>query len=161
MGRSDFLKRGDWNVICDRCGMKRKSSECRLTWDNLYACNQCWTPRHPQDFVRGVSDDQTVPIARPDITASMGSTTVATTAQKNSTTIELTAVTGVSDGDSIGIVLDDGSCHWSYSDGDPSGTTVTLGSYLPYKATSGNAVYVPGISNETFMTATELTATGL
>lgn len=161
MGRSDFVKHGSWNVICDQCGMKRKASECRITWDNLYVCQGCWTPRHPQDFVKGVPDDQTVPIARPDIVTSMGSTTVATTALKNATTIELTSVTGITDGDAIGIVLDNGDAHWTFSDGDPSGTTVTLGSFLPYLSTSGNTVYVASLTNETFQTATELTATGL
>jgi hypothetical protein len=162
MGRSDFIHHGSYNVICDRCGMKRKASECRITWDNLFVCSDtCWMPRHPQEFVVGVPDDQTVPIARPDKEYSMGSTTVGTTASKNATTIVLTSVTGISDGDSIGIVLDNGDAHWTFSDGDPSGTTVTLGSYLPYLATAGNVVYVPSITNETFVTATELTATGL
>ena len=53
-------------------------------------------PRHPQDFVEGVADDQTVPIARPVVPATMGTTTVKTSALKYATTIELTATTGVS-----------------------------------------------------------------
>ena len=161
MGRSDFYKPGDWNVICDRCGMKRKASECRTTWDNLFVCRECWMPRPPQDFVRGVPDDQTVPTARPDVIASQGSTTLSSAAAINATTVELTSVSGISDGDPISIVLDNGAAHWTFSDGTPSGSTVTLGSYLPYMAASGNTVYLPSISNETFLTATGLTATGL
>ena len=78
MGKRDFYKKGDYNVICDqtgfkrkaseccdRCGFKYKASECQLEWDNLFVCKEkCWEMRQPQDFVRGRKDDQTVPIAR-------------------------------------------------------------------------------------------------
>ena len=66
MGKRDYLRLGDYNAICDRCGTKRKASECRLEWNNLFVCRQCWEPRHPQDYVRGRKDDQRVPIPRPD-----------------------------------------------------------------------------------------------
>lgn len=65
MGKRDYYKKGDYNVICDRCGAKFKASECAMEWDNLFVCKQyCWEERQPQDFVRGRVDDQTVPIAR-------------------------------------------------------------------------------------------------
>jgi len=64
MGKRDYYKIGDWNVICDRCGAKFKASECKMEWDNLFVCNYCWEERQPQDFVRGRKDDQQVPIAR-------------------------------------------------------------------------------------------------
>lgn len=161
MGRADFYKPGDWNVRCDHCGMKRKASQCRMTWDNFFVCNECWSPRHPQDFVKGIPDDQSVPIARPDVVATMGTTTVKTTALKNATTIDLTSISGIADGDAIGIVMDNGASHWTFSNGTPSGYTVTLGSYLPYLATAGNAVYIPSINDEDYITATGITATGL
>lgn len=57
---------GDWKALCDRCGFKFKASQLYKTWDNLRVCkvNDCWEPRHPQDFVRGVKDDQSVPWTR-------------------------------------------------------------------------------------------------
>lgn len=65
MGKRDYYKKGDYNVICDRCGFKFKASECQMEWDNLFVCKEtCWEARQPQDFVRGRKDDQTVPIAR-------------------------------------------------------------------------------------------------
>lgn len=65
MGKRDYYSPGDYNVICDRCGAKYKRSECKKEWDKLLVCKYgCWEPRHPQDFVRGVKDDQRVPIAR-------------------------------------------------------------------------------------------------
>ena len=66
MGKADFLKLGEYNMICDRCGFKYKSSEIRKEWDGLMVCGKCWEPRQPQDFVRGVKDDQHVPVSRPD-----------------------------------------------------------------------------------------------
>ncbi len=156
------MSTGNWNVICDRCGMKRKASDMRMTWDNLFVCaDHCWEPRQPQDFVEGRADDQTVEIARPDVVASTGETTLSAAAAKNATSVSLTSTSGVGDRETIGIVLDAGECHWTFSDGVPAAGVVTLGSYLPGAAASGNTVYVPGLNNETYLTATGLTATGL
>lgn len=58
---------GDWKVICDTCGFEKYASECRMTWDNYFVCaDTCWEPKHPQLSVRGVKDDQSVPISRPE-----------------------------------------------------------------------------------------------
>lgn len=72
MGRADYLKLGDWNAICDRCGEKFKASELKETWDGLMVCSKDWEPRHPQDMIKGVEDDSSVPWARPDDTSSGG-----------------------------------------------------------------------------------------
>ena len=64
MGIKDYFKPGAYNVICDRCGFKFKNTECKMEWDNLFVCKKCWEPRQPQDFVRGLKDDQSVPIPR-------------------------------------------------------------------------------------------------
>jgi hypothetical protein len=91
----------------------------------------------------------------------MGSTTVKVSAVSNALTIDLTSVSGISDGDAIGIVLNDSTVHWTFSNGTPVGFTVTLGSYLPFAATAGNIVYLPSINSETFNTATSITAEDL
>lgn len=69
MGQADYLRVGDWNIRCDRCGKKMKGSEARLTWNNLYTCDSCWEPRHPQDFVRSIVEHPTPAFVRdpPDI----------------------------------------------------------------------------------------------
>ena len=36
-------------------------------------CKECWEPRHPQDFLRGVPDDPSVPWTRPDEVANTNS----------------------------------------------------------------------------------------
>lgn len=61
---------GEWLVICDRCGFRYYSSQLQKEWTGLYTCKGpgtigCWEPRHPQDFVRGVMDNQNVPWKRP------------------------------------------------------------------------------------------------
>ena len=59
---------GDFNVICDRSGFKVKASETMMTWDGLRVRRKDWEPRHPQDFVRGVRDIQSVKNGRPEAT---------------------------------------------------------------------------------------------
>lgn len=63
---ADYFAPGDWNFRCEVCGRKRKASESRLRWDKARVCRECFEPRHPQDFVRNVHDDQSVPWTRPD-----------------------------------------------------------------------------------------------
>lgn len=61
------LELGKWNVICDRCGFKFKSDEVMQEWTGLIVCRKkCFETRHPQDFVRPVKDDQSVPFTRPE-----------------------------------------------------------------------------------------------
>ena len=56
--------KGQWLAICDVCGRKYKSSQLLQRWDGLMCCSQDWESRQPQDFVRGVADDQTTPWSR-------------------------------------------------------------------------------------------------
>lgn len=55
---------GDWNALCDQCGRKFKASDLRKRWDGFMVCEQDWEPRHPQDFIRPVKDEQRVPWTR-------------------------------------------------------------------------------------------------
>ena len=153
-------KPGDYLAVCDRCGIHYHGSELRMEWTGLFVCGGCFNVRHPQDYVKALPEYQTVPIARPDIVASMGSTTLSSAAARSATSVVLTSVVGVSQYDPINIVLDNGAAHSTYASADPSGSTVSLGSYLPFAAASGNAVYLPAINNETYVTATEVKATG-
>ena len=62
----DEYRRGDHNVIDDRTGFKRKRSECQFEWSGLLVHRSEWEPRHPQDFVKGRPDRQTVADPRPE-----------------------------------------------------------------------------------------------
>lgn len=66
MSGSTFYRKGDWNAICYVCGFQRKASEMHLRWDGVYVCQQDWEPRQPQDFVRGVPDEQPLPWTQPE-----------------------------------------------------------------------------------------------
>lgn len=66
MGTADFYADGEWNFFCDLCGRKEKSSKAMKTWDNFRVCHHHKEARNPQDFVRGVKDNQTVPWSRPE-----------------------------------------------------------------------------------------------
>lgn len=65
MGRADYLALGDWNVVCFECGHKRKASQTVRNWQGYYVCPEHNEPRQPQDFVRGVPDNQTAPWVQP------------------------------------------------------------------------------------------------
>lgn len=60
------LQWGDWNAICDVCGLKHKASEMKKRWDGLMVCPTDWEPRHPQDFLRVRPDSPAVPWTRPE-----------------------------------------------------------------------------------------------
>lgn len=66
MGQADFLRVGDYNAICDVCGRKFKFSRLRQKWDNTWACSADWEPRQPQDYLKGIMDNMSVPLSRPD-----------------------------------------------------------------------------------------------
>lgn len=52
-----FLPGANW-FECPRCSFVIYASDARKEWTGLYVCPECWDPRHPQDFVRGVPDNQ-------------------------------------------------------------------------------------------------------
>lgn len=57
----------DHLVICDRSGFKVKASETVVEWNGLRVFKPfADKSRHPQDFVRGVRDDQSVKNPRPE-----------------------------------------------------------------------------------------------
>ena len=64
-GKADYLALGDWNVVCFECGHKFKASMMKKHWQGYYVCPEHWEPRHPQDFVKGVPDNQTAPWVQP------------------------------------------------------------------------------------------------
>ena len=66
MSAFSYYAEGEWNFTCDLCGAQRKSSEGTKTWNNLYVCNHHKEVRNPQDFVKGIRDDQSVPWSRPE-----------------------------------------------------------------------------------------------
>ena len=77
------LSIGDWNIQCDECDFKFKNVDVRKDWRGLYLCKSCYQERHPQDFVKGVPDKQSIPWSRPDEDSSCGPSSVPNQAVPN------------------------------------------------------------------------------
>lgn len=67
-------------------------------------------------------------------------TTLSTDEALGSTSLSLTSTTGMSASDNIGIVLDDGTIHWTTISGAP-GAPTTIATGLASAASSGNVVF--------------------
>lgn len=65
MGREKFYKPGSFYRICDRTGFATRAERTSMEWQGLIVDRRVYEPRQPQDFVKGVNDDQTVPYPRP------------------------------------------------------------------------------------------------
>ena len=133
-------------------------------------------PVHPQEYVVGVEDDPSVPISLPGVVTTMGETTVQNNVYISTNGLFFVPLT-VSEDDPVGLVMDNGIVFWSFAQdvealtktplvdfngrlvldsggnvvlaADPySGTLVTLGSYVHYGVSQGNAVYLPALDNE-------------
>ena len=64
----NYYKSGDWNVICDSCGVKFKASQLRKRWDGFMVCEADWEPRHPSDLLKIPPEGKPVPWTRPEAT---------------------------------------------------------------------------------------------
>jgi hypothetical protein len=62
----EYYKPGDHYRICDRSGFKVRASETVREWNGLIVHRDWHEERNPQDFVRGVADNQTVQDPRPE-----------------------------------------------------------------------------------------------
>lgn len=56
---------GTWTTVCDRTGFRLLNTQCRFEWNGLLVFDQVWEIRQPQDYLKGIPDDQSVPYARP------------------------------------------------------------------------------------------------
>lgn len=65
-GKADYLAEGDYNAACWECGRKFKASTMRRNWQGYWVCPAHWEARQPQDFVRGMPDDQIPPWVQPE-----------------------------------------------------------------------------------------------
>ena len=163
MGKADYYKPGDYNVICDECGFKRKASECRRRFDGAFVCaDTCWEPIHPQEYVKARHDKQRVPLARVDPDSEIGTTAVKVAASLGDATIEVDSISNMTKGDGIGITLDGGfGIHWTYHSDTPAGTTVYLAEPMPHSAAVDNVVYICATGDVTYLSDNEVTIDSL
>lgn len=127
----------------DRSGFSRRAEDTRKEWTELIVGENLWEARQPQDFVRGVPDDQTVPNPRlvppPVFVGPIYSTTSANVAV-GATFLPLTAVNGFSGGSKIGVMLDTGAFFNTTQVGPAATNGMTIAAPLPASAQSGNDV---------------------
>jgi len=62
---STFIS-GQWNAVCDRCGLEFKSSELKKDWQGLMVDAKCYEQRHPQDLIKTKADTSATAWARPE-----------------------------------------------------------------------------------------------
>lgn len=136
-------KSGDHWVISDRSGKKVRASETQREWNGSIVHTSEFESRHPQDFVKSVSDRITVPNARPrQVDTFIGplKTTIAATHAAGDTTITVADSTRFASGDRINIMMDDGDTYQAVVLSVPDGTSLTLTVGLPGSTSSGKAV---------------------
>ena len=112
MGTERHFKMGSFYRICDRTGFATRAERTRKEWTGLIVRDAQWEPRQPQDFVKGVIDDQTVPQPRPrQVDAYDGPlhTYVTNNAGIGDVTITVNNTSRMYAGDSINLELDNGA----------------------------------------------------
>lgn len=57
---------GNYWRICDLSGKRVRASDTVTLWNGLIVARDWYEARNPQDFVRGVADNQRVPDPRPE-----------------------------------------------------------------------------------------------
>lgn len=109
MGRTGHSYRpGTFWRICDQSGFTVRDTHTSKQWDNLIVRRQSFDIRHPQQFVKGVRDNQNVQLPRPQAPFSyIGiQTTISSLALQGATIINVTSTIGMTMGDPIAVLLD-------------------------------------------------------
>jgi hypothetical protein len=99
-----------------------------------------WTRRTGYLFLQEDQTKYSIGPSGDHATETYVQTTLSTDEVLGSTSLSLTSTTGMSASDNIGIVLDDGSIHWTTISGAP-GAPTTIATGLASAATSGNVVF--------------------
>lgn len=154
MGRKLAYKPGSYYRVDDRTGFCERAEHTRKQWNNIYTRPQSWEARQPQDFVKGRRDNQNVPDPRslaPNQFIGV-QTTISLFCPQGSRLVAFASVAGMSVGDFVSILLDDGNVLItqieSFTTGDFSTDFssdfsiigIQIGTPLPYSTSSGNDV---------------------
>lgn len=103
---------GSFYRIDDRTGFKVRAEKTKAEWTGLIVRDQSWEPRQPQDFVKGVRDDQSVPFPRPRQTDKFQGplcTTIAVAGNAGDQIIYVRSSIRMAVGDVLNVMLDSGS----------------------------------------------------
>lgn len=132
---------GSFYRICDKTGFATRAGRTRKEWTGLIVRESVWEPRQPQDFVKGVIDDQTVPQPRPrQVDAYDGPlhTFIMTAASIGDVQIAVNSTSRMYAGDSINLTLDNGALLQTIIVKVVDGTHLILNQPLPWSAAVNN-----------------------
>lgn len=62
--REGVYRPGDYYLLCEVCGFKKRRSECLKRWDGAMVCREDYEERHPLDLIQTRADRQNVLDAR-------------------------------------------------------------------------------------------------
>lgn len=128
----------------DRSGFTRRAGDTKQEWTQLIVGKDLWEARQPQDFVRGVADDQTVPRPRPippNVFVGPLNTTLTAPALIGDTFLFLAATNGFSAGGKVGVILDNGAYFNTTQVGDPDADGIHIANPIAGAgAAKGNTV---------------------
>lgn len=137
MANDKWYNPGDWYQLDDLSGFKIRASRSRRIpggqTGNLIVAPERWEAQQPQDFVRGVVDDQTVPVPRPRQTNQFTvlATFVTAPSARLSYSITVDTSAGFAVGNNVFLMLDNGE-NFLTSIGGIDGNEIFLGTPLPY-----------------------------
>ena len=98
-----------------------------------------WTMTPATLFCVGEQAEYNLPGAY--ATSDYDATTLSSAGVATDTTLTVASITGITNGDYIGILLDSNAMHWTTVNGVPSGNSVVIADALPSAAAIGRAVY--------------------
>lgn len=147
MPRDKHYIAGTWYRRDDRSGFKCRSFDTEKEWNGLWIRRDMFEERQPQDFVRGIADEQAVPEPRPTPAALYLGPTITTlnaAANAAATTIVVASTANMSNGDVLevlcGTTPDQQFQFRTTITTVLSSTSLLLAGGLPYAASSGNQV---------------------
>lgn len=135
---------GDFFRVCDRTGFKVRAGSTNKEWTGRIVRNESWEERQPQDFVRGVTDDQTVPEARPrqiDVFIGPLATTLTANAAAGATVLAVASSARMFMNDKIEIIMSgNGDTFLTTIASVNSAVSITINDKLPHPASSGAVI---------------------
>lgn len=153
MGRKPGVqyRGGSFWRVDDRSGFTVRAGNTREEWNALIVDQKLWEIRQPQDFVKGVMDPQWVPDPRPTAPIVYDGPIYTQTQQAygiGSATFVVESTAGFTNGDPVGIMLNNGEIFRSTLNGAPTGNSLTFAAGIPSPVASGNdvidyAVHIP------------------
>jgi hypothetical protein len=141
MGTEKHYIPGSFYRICDRTGFATRAGRTKREWNGLIVRNDVWEIRQPQDFVSGVIDDQSVPMARPrSIDSYEGPlhTFITTAANIGDLDIEVNSTARMYAGDDIQLVLDNSALLQTFIVKVTDATHLKLNDKLTWSAAVNN-----------------------